>query len=55
MKRQVTITLNEEDCQWLEKIYGDNWITRMEQHIASEVGLRKNDTDLLRIKREWDY
>lgn len=54
-KRQVTIQLDEDDCKWLEGLYGDTWITRMEQHIHSEVHLRRQDADPLREKPPWDY
>ena len=53
MKRQVTLHLDEEDVKWLEEVYGDIWIKRMEQHIASEVQLRKNDA--LKMREPWDY
>lgn len=53
--RKVILTLDEEDCRWLEKIYGDTWQQRMEQHITSEVGMRRQDADPLKEKPPWDY
>lgn len=53
MKRAVTLQLEEEDCKWLESVYGDTWIKRMEQHIANEVHLRSKDA--LKMREPWNY
>jgi hypothetical protein len=54
--RSVILRLQEADCQWLEKTYGDEWTRRMEQHIHSEVALRMQDgREVLKEKPPWDY
>jgi len=56
MKRQVVLNLEEDDCLWLEKVYGDTWTIRMEQHIENEVRLRSRDEgQLLKMRKPWDY
>lgn len=54
--RQVTLKLREEDVEWLEKMYGDSWPKRMEQHIHLEIELRRYDrTSGLKMRKPWDY
>ena len=53
--RKVTITLPEEDCQWLEEMYGKEWIKRMEQHIQNEINIRRTDQQPLLMRKKWDY
>ena len=53
MKRQVTLELEEEDIEWLEKLYGNAWKGRMEQHIHAEIVLRQHDA--LQMREPWDY
>jgi hypothetical protein len=53
--RAVTLNMLETDCQWLEKLYGDSWVYRMEQHIASEVELRRQDGEVIKDKPPWNY
>ena len=52
-KRQVILQLDEEDCKWLEEVYGDSWTKRMEQHISNEVRLRSKDA--LKMREPWNY
>lgn len=52
-KRRVVLALDEEDCKWLEEVYGDTWTKRMEQHISNEVKLRKEEP--LKMRKPWDY
>jgi len=40
--RLITLTLKEADCSWLEERYGDDWISRLEQHIHGEINARKD-------------
>ena len=51
--RKIVIELDEEDCQWLEHVYGDSWKKRMEQHIRNEIRLRSHDA--LKMREPWDY
>jgi len=51
--RKVTLNLDEEDCKWLEDVYGKKWTERIEQHIHNEVRLRSNDA--LTMRKPWDY
>ena len=54
--RQVTLNLNEEDCKWLEEVYGEKWTERMEQHIHNEVYLRRHDQESqMKMRAPWDY
>ena len=53
MKIKVQLELEEEDVKWLEGLYGDAWIKRMEQHIKGEVELRRHDA--LKSRKPWDY
>jgi len=53
--RLVTVKMHKEDCAWLEKVYGPTWVSRLEQHIRSEVTLRKHDEEVLKVKKPWDY
>lgn len=55
MKRRVMLSLEEADCQWLEKIYGEDWKKRMEQHIENEVRLRRQDNKPLSMRKPWNY
>lgn len=55
-KFKITIEMDEDDIDWLNKIYGQNWLKRLEQHIHNEVTLRRNDeSDGLRVRKPWDY
>ena len=55
-KINIILTLNEKDVKWLEKVYGDTWRKRMEQHIHNEVKQRSKDRDdLLKMRKPWDY
>jgi hypothetical protein len=51
--RQVVLSLFEDDCKWLEKVYGKEWMSRIEQHIHAEVILRSRDA--LSNRKPWDY
>jgi len=54
--RKVTLNLDEEDCKWLEEVYGDTWMTRMEQHIHNEVYIRREYNESpLKMREKWDY
>jgi len=53
MKVKVQLELDEEDVEWLLKMYGDTWPQRMEQHIQCEVKLRRHDA--LKMREPWDY
>ena len=50
MKRQVTLSLEEEDCKWLEGMYGDKWTKRMEQHIENEVTVLIDTNQITRLQ-----
>jgi len=52
-ERLVTLRMNEDDCKWLENMYGPKWKDRLEQHIHHEVQLRR--TDGLKMRKPWDY
>ena len=55
-KRAVTLMLEEADCKWLDETYGEGWQERMEQHIHSEIHLRRQDgEEVLKEKPPWDY
>lgn len=51
--RYVMIKMEEKDIEWLEKLYGNTWLERMEQHIKAEVELRRHDA--LKMRAPWDY
>ena len=54
--RKVTLNLLEEDCKFLEQVYGEKWTERMEAHIHNEVRLRSHDKEsLLKMRKEWNY
>lgn len=55
MKRKVELSLKEDDCKWLEGMYGDKWIKRMEQHIENEVKLRREYDQPLSMRKPWNY
>ena len=49
----VMLKLEQDDVKWLEEIYGDKWMERMEQHIHAEIVLRRHDA--LKMREPWDY
>jgi len=53
MKKRVVLYLDDDDVEWLEKLYGDTWVRRMEQHIHNEVRLRSQDA--LKMREPWNY
>ena len=56
MKKKVILYLEDDDVEWLEKVYGDRWTRRMEAHIHNEVRLRANDEEgLLKMREPWNY
>jgi len=56
MKVKVQLMLEEDDVKWLEKIYGDMWPQRMEQHIANEIYIRREyNENPLKMREKWDY
>lgn len=53
--REVTLLLRKDDCAFLENTYGKDWKKRIEQHITSEISMRRTDEEVLGIKKPWDY
>jgi hypothetical protein len=54
--RKVTLELDEDDCKFLEKVYGTLWFRRMQQHIHNEVTLRRREEEKpLKIRKPWNY
>ena len=55
-KRRVVLNLEEEDCEWLENMYGDTWMERVEAHITNEIHIRRLDGDKgIKMRKPWDY
>jgi hypothetical protein len=52
-KFKIVIEIDKEDVEWLNSIYGPNWVKRLEQHIHHEVSLRS--TDGLKMRKLWNY
>ena len=54
--RKVTLNLKEADCKWLEHVFGDTWMRRMEQHIHNEVEIRRHyNEEPLKMRAPWAY